>query len=1227
MTNQTNTSDKSVLGESGTSLLKPTEIQRISPASKQMAVNKIIDGQKQINEFSDWLLNYIPQEQREKASKAIEIIQNLFSKTPEINLLKKALKGFTRSYELNIVDSFDPQKQLFKTRMVVENQLRTVLNEFKGLKATITLEVTFEKQKENETIIKSAYFNNKAIIVLNKEHVNEVVPTAANEIINKIGNWLREGSGWVIQSVNSHYIKLVKYSPLRGSSYIDLPQELKNPKKGLINIQNKNDNECFRWCHLAKLYSHQVKHNPQRISHYKPFLGSVNYEGVEFPVSIKQISKIEAQNDISINVFGYENQQPFPLYVSTKLTETTLDLLLITQDQNQHYILIKDFDRFMFSQTKHQHRQHFCRYCLQSFTSEEILQKHKKDCLVINGKQAIKMPKKGSFVEFTNFHRQLQVPFVIYADFEAITKKISSCQPNINKSFTEKYQKHIDCGYAYKLVCCYNDKFSKPIQIYRGENSIHKFLSAMLKEADYCQQISKDHFNQPMCITKQQEQDFQEATDCHICNQTFNDSTDKKVRDHCHVTGRFRGAAHNSCNRSFRLTDKITVIFHNLKGYDSHFIMQEIGKFNMPIQVIPNNLEKYTAFFLGKHLKFIDSLQFLNNSLESLVKNLSLSDMHYTSQEFQENLELMKRKGVYPYDFMDSFEKFNQNKLPAKEEFYSILNDEHITDQNYKHAQNVWTTFNLQTMGDYHDLYLKLDVLLLADVFEKFRKTCLQYYKLDPCHYFTSPSLAWSAMLKMTGVKLELMSDIDQYLFIEKGIRGGISYISKRYAKANNKYILNSYDPNKPSNYICDLDQNNLYGAGMSFSLPIRNFKWLSNKEIENINLAKLPQGKGLILEVDLDYPEHLHDEHNDYPLAPEKIEIQSHQLSDYCQQLKTQFKLKVGGIKKLVPNLRPKKNYVLHYRNLQQYLELGLKTTKVHRVLEFVESPWLKNYIDFNTQKRKEAKSEFEKDFFKLMNNSVFGKTMENLRKRVNVTLINDPQKLLKHCSKPTYVSSKIFNENLVAVHKIKESLTLDKPAYVGFTILDISKTLMYDFHYNYIKKKYGSNATLLFTDTDSLTYDIKTEDLYSDFGKDKEKFDFSNFNENSEFYDPTNKRVIGKMKDETAGIPIVEFVGLRSKMYSFIKDDQKGSKKAKGIKKNVIRNVIKHEDYKNTLFNQCEMYHKMKTIRSENHNIYSMEINKKSLSCFDDKRYISTNGIDTYAYGHLYDKKIFLC
>ena len=576
----------------------------------------------------------------------------------------------------------------------------------------------------------------------------------------------------------------------------------------------------------------------------------------------------------------------------------------------------------------------------------------------------------------------------------------------------------------------------------------------MLDEVKYCKNVMRKEFNKPLRMKKEDEVKFKKGDECHICNKKYTNK-DTRVRDHCHITGKYRGSAHDTCNLQLRLNPeeiKIPVIFHNLRGYDSHFIMQEIGqivkdyeyenkkgkKCQMNINAIPNNMEKYLSFMLGNHLTFIDSFQFMGSSLEKLNNNLPKESLKYTSKRFKgEKFNLMVRKGVYPYDYMNSFEKF-KSQLPSIDEFYSILNDEHISTEDYQHAQNVWKKFNLKNMGQYHDLYLQSDILLLADVFENFRKTCLEYYKLDPCHYFTSPGLSWDAMLKMTDIKLELMTDIDMFQFIEKGLRGGISYIANRYGKANNRY-MKEYDEKAPSKYIMYLDANNLYGWAMSQYLPTGGFRWMKQKHIDDLDLAKYKEDSkiGLILEVDLKYPTELHDLHNDYPLAPEKIKVSENMLSEYSKKIAKKYNISIGLVHKLIPTLSNKEKYVLHYRNFKLYMDLGLKVTKVHRVLKFNQSPWLKQYIDFNTIKRTNAKNAFEKDFFKLMNNSVFGKTMENIRKRVDVRLVTDEKTLMKLTSKPTYVSSKIFNENLVAVHKIKEILTLNRLAYVGMCIL----------------------------------------------------------------------------------------------------------------------------------------------------------------------------------------------
>ncbi|KAL9970109.1 hypothetical protein ACROYT_G022435 [Oculina patagonica] len=541
----------------------------------------------------------------------------------KIEEVAKAMKGYTKSFEIAIKNNKDPLLQLQNTRKAVENHIIKELSAMKGVKFIETLKVKFTKMSGDSVIYKTAYFNSKAQTIINNLEIVESLQASKQQILNFVAQWISEGSGWTIESVDGHYINLVKYEPMKGESYIQLPPELRNSAKGLINMKNE-DNECFRWCHIR--YINPQDKYPQRIKKSdKAYVEKLNYDGINFPVNIKQFNKIEKQNEININVFGYEDKKPYPIF------------------------------------------------------------------------------------------------------------------------------------------------------------------------------ISKENF------------------------------------------------------------------------------------------------------------------QFMSSSLEKLVSNLPKESLKYTSEIFEsKQLNLMSRKGIYPYDYMDSFDKFNE-KLPKKEDFYSILNDEHISDDDYKHAKNVWKTFKIKNMGEYHDLYLKSDVLLLADVFESFRKTCLKYYKLDPCHYFSSPGLSWDSMLKMTDIKLELMTDIDMYQFIEKGMRGGISYIANRYGKANNKY-MKDYDEKAPSKYIMYLDANNLYGWAMSQFLPTGGFRWLTEKQINKANLAKYKENskKGLILEVDLEYPNELHDRHNDYPLGAEKLKV-----TKGCYQI---------IVKKLLRNI------TYQQMNWKEYLEqLLFPVTGIH--------------------------------------------------------------------------------------------------------------------------------------------------------------------------------------------------------------------------------------------------------------------------------------------------------
>lgn len=707
-------------------------------------------------------------------------------------------------------------------------------------------------------------------------------------------------------------------------------------------------------------------------------------------------------------------------------------------------------------------------------------------------------------------------------------------------------------------------------------------------------------------LTSKQEEEYHTATKCFLCEEEFS-VNNCKVRDHDHLTGNYRGAACSKCNLQYRLPNFIPVVLHNLSCYDAHFIIPELGRDSGKIDVLATTSENFISFSkkVGKmKLRFIDSYRFIPSSLASLSLNLQRDSFIETRKLVDDsNLKLVLRKGVFCYDYIDSLKRFDEPKLPPKEKFYNKLLEEHISTEDYNHACTVWTTLKMKTIGDYSDFYVTLDVTLLCDVMEEFRKTCMSAYGIDPLHCYTSPGLAWQAMLKMTKCKLQLLTDIDMVLMVESAIRGGITQCVTRHVKANNKHV-NGYDETKESTYIGYFDANNLYGWAMSKPLPYGDFQWIDPDQLPNIESIPADGDIGYIMEVDFEYPESLHDLHCDFPLLPKNERPPN------------------GKYNKLLLTVEDKSRYTAHYSTIQQAVQLGLKIKRIHRALQFKQSYWLKSYIDYNTARRAAALTSFEKDFYKLMNNSVFGKTLENQRKHKNIQLVSDNRKLEKLVSKPNFKTTIIINENLVLVSMNKTVITLNRPLYVGMSILDLSKTLMYDFHYNKMVKYFGRESIgIAYVDTDAFLYWIKTEDMYRDLRvfPYTDDFDFSDYpNDHPNYDNGRNKKVLGKFKDEVNGDIMEEFVGLMSKVYAFKTVNNNVTKKAKGVKKSCLKKNLSFEHYQKCLFENREYFVKINSIRSFNHQLFSISERKKALSSYDDKRIILEDGIHTLPYGH---------
>ena len=1192
-------------------ILQPTKY--IKPRIDEDKVNK---RKKEIRELEEMLglrrRRIIPEikvwtPKEEKLQRKIRKIKEINRRRLRITETASALRGFTRQFRIEGIPRHAPREFMQIARRDIAQLMRE--NRQARVRMILNCEMTRKELFSESTQILNTFFHSETVENLEGTDEREIYDGFMQTIEERIQNFNQRGSNWRFERVLSLDIHFTDFQPLRGSTFLPLPSKI-STKKAVINMKN-NDDQCFKWSVTRAL--NPVDVHPERVSkELKDQSQRLDWSGLKFPVKLDQIIIFEKNNpQISINVFGFEGDV-YPLRLSKRSErEQTINLLLISDEAKQHYCLIKSLSRLLSSQVSgHKESNVFCLNCLNHFPNEEKLKIHEEYCLK-NQTIRIEMPEKGSLVTFIHHNRSIKVPFVVYADFEAFTEEIPRSKQNEKFSFTQKYQRHKPSGFCYKIVC-FDEKYNQKPVLFRAESEDEDISAIFVEmlERDIKRIQEKFDFSKKMIFSPKDKDDFEKARVCWICRKEFGES--KKQRDHCHFTGKYRGAAHVKCNLQFKKPKFTPVIFHNLSGYDAHLFVKNLGRTEGNIKCIPNNEEKYISFskeiVVGEYknkkgekvevkheIRFLDSFKFMASSLESLVGNLGLEKLIETKKEFGEKVKLISRKGIYPYDYMNGINKFSEEKLPQKEEFFSKLNDCGISDEDYDHAQRIWKEFGMKNLGEYHDLYLKSDVLLLADVFEEFRNVCMENYSLDPAWYYTSPGLSWDALLKHSGVKLELLTDPDILLLFEKGIRGGISMISNRFGKANNKFMGEKYDPWSPSKYLAYLDANNLYGWAMMKPLPVGDFKWMNEKELGH--WGDFP----CILEVDLEYPRGLHDLHNDYPLAPER--------------------LKIGGVEKLIPNLWDKKKYIVHHENLKLYLELGLKVKKIHRGIKFREEPWMRSYIELNTSLRTKGKNDFEKDFFKLMNNSVFGKTMENIRNRVDVKLVNNRGAAEKLSAKPNFEKATIFDEGLVAIHMKRTKLKFNKPVYCGMAILDLSKSLMYDFHYGYILPKYGKNQKLLFTDTDSLCYEIETEDFYKDISGDVEKgFDTSNFPKDhpSEIPVGKNKKVPGMMKDEAGGRIIEEFIGLRAKLYSYKMFEGKEEKKCKGIKKSVVRKDISHEDYKECLFSKKPQMRKMNVIRSRRHEIFSETVNKIALSANDDKRIILEDRISTLSYGH---------
>lgn len=1213
----------------------PTSVQH-SPASKSPTSVQYSPAPSTSSSLSSAPSIFIPSQTINNISR--EIISGAF------NLLTFIIR-FTA-----LLITMYPDDFLELVGPLVEDLLEYFYNANLSVKIGVLLRVQFVQRNRFGEVTRRN-IQNFHIDAASLDHFNfHGISIDLNRLIMEFVNC---GSNWEVDRVEYMEFDITRFNSIRHAAGrsnrngIQLPKSLL-VKMAVVNVHNDNA-DCFKYALLSVLHYDDVLHNRHRASNYTPWLTEQNWEGITMPMTAAQLPKFERNNPgIVINLLEWRGDKDpknpvhrirvAPIPKTSDVPTRCVSIMAVQIDGDKwHYVGVTNINRLLNSgANKYDHNRKYCERCFKPlFPSKNIpnpLESHLKVCYA-DRPDSVKMPEEKEF-SFVGFAKTQPLPYVFYADIECFLQ----VDPN-----NPKITRHVPYAFGLLLVPYPNMKH-KPLdskyKVFVGSDCILdgcKYIHEVSKQV-YAWNLKYSDVQIKMSLSDNIK--FKNALKCFMCDTPFTREGVKKVRDHDHLTGNYRGAACQDCNTKMRLKRNVLpVFFHNLRGYDGHLLCEvALGMMKeWELTVIPQTAEKYISmqakYKVGSYkskksdkenavfmnIQFKDSVQFLPDSLDRLVRNLE--SVKITKRAIPPNApdHISKSKGIFPYEWFDSPAKANHTQLPPREAFYDSLNIKECSSEDYNSAHEAWNVFSCQTFGDYILAYLKLDVHQLADVFEAFRALALREDGLDPSHYYTLPGLTLDSAFKMTRTRVDLIQEQDQYEFIEKGIRGGCTFVNTHYLHVNAPEIDPfSYNPNLPRHEMLYLDMNNLYGHALSAKLPYSEFTWLSEQEISllsqpNYLLNMDVDGDfGYLLEVDLIYPQEIHDKTKDFPFAPEKLKIGEEHLSDLMKRQISDLGMSTKTYEKLLLTQWDKPGYVVHFKLLQFYLRHGMQVQKIVQGIKFRQGAIFEKYISYNSSKRSSTNIAFERDFYKLKNNALYGKTVENVRRRMNFRLVNNEESLLKFSSNPSFTQSIIFSNELVGVKLRKDQVTLNKPVFVGQAVLDLAKLEMYELFYEQLKgyesKFIDSKISIVGGDTDSFFISVTNCDVYNQLLPAMQRdglLDSSNYATHHPLFSNQWKAKLGCVKDESEGYSYKEWVLLRPKAYSMLCINDSGSKKrAKGVRRATVREM-RHSEYVDAYQNQVVLYKNQRRIASNKHHVSTIEYNKISLSFYEDKRY----------------------
>lgn len=1035
--------------------------------------------------------------------------------------------------------------------------------------------------------------------IFNSSEVEVHVQDQFAQLLAEISNRELQGSGWNLFSIQYCEIRISKVNYLPGGNIsVKIPKWISD-KKATVNVSYKSG-QCFKSCILI----HHALSVGCKIKDCYKFEHLFNFN-IKFPVQIGDLRKFCTLNNLSLNVLGLQKHKIFyPLFVCRKEKTKHINLLYLENSSRAHYIYIKNLSRLLSSQVSRRNgAKYFCNACLLFFHSQERLDVHQKKCQ--NEKIArIILPKGKSFYSFKKFDAVQLSPLCCVFDMESLLLPLASCAAKPNSSFTNHTHLHSPLSFGAFLHSNLNDADVKHFELgYFGfvsrneveleDELVHYFVRLAAAGKEFFSR------NYKIKMTKADFVSFRNATHCHICCEKF-ESESEKVKDHIHfinsLDSNYRGAAHSKCNILLKQQKFIPIYTQNIGRYDYHHMIKAFSRHNLKIKLIPHNTDTVVSFSIFINyfeLRFLDSLRLLSASLDTVSKSLPNELYIETKKHFSPQLfDLLCYKGPFPYTFMSDYSALDHDRLPDRHFFDNDLSNEKISDKDFERAQKIWVLGDCKTMEDYLKYYQESDCLILYDILMYVRKIFWDKFSLDACFFLSLPHLSMNCVLRFTGIKIELFNEdmCEEFSMVKSCVYGGIAQSNTRFVEASGDTHL----------FLCDCTSLYPHTYG-SRPMPVGGYKFVA-ENLHDWNQVDPYGPKGYLLEVDIFYPKEVHQYLNCLPPLSE------HRKPDGCTTIR------------MLNDLTNKTNYVVSLPLLQLAIKLGAVCTKIYRVLEFNQKNFLSDFVKIVAEWRKNAKSDFESNYFKLFLNSFSGKTYENLSKRKLIYLCNDPKQLERYLRKGNFLDRYIYEFRdcqMVFVELAKGVVKYDRPILVGSQILSLSKVIMLEFYYFVLKKNLKQLCLTIF-DTDGLCASFESKNPIEDLSKIKDYCDFSTLPKDSPLYDTSHAKEFGYFKDEAKGKKILGICSPRTKVYAIQFENAPEMKKLKGINKSFVQSSIFYEDYKNCVLNKTKKYAQFKNIIANGHNLYTANISKLALEGTDRKRFICADGIHTLAWGH---------